>query len=74
MEPGETGSIGLSAPRHVDQGQEAESENVTTQHQLTGAGIVKDQVLSQESVTQMLAQVKPKKPNSPWTCVYQFKK
>ena len=68
MENGGNGSNGVPAPRHVDQGQEAESENVTTRSQVTEAAIVKDRVLSQKSATQIRAQVKSKFALIKWFC------
>ena len=50
------GVHGQAAPRHVDQGQESEPEDATTQLQLKGDKTVRDQVVSQESVTQTLVQ------------------
>ena len=58
METGEPGRNGLAAPRHVEVGPEAGQETVTTQLQLMVAKIVRDQVISQEFVIQMLVQVK----------------
>ena len=59
MENGDTGSNGLPAPRHVDQGQEAGQESVTTKLQLMEAETVREEAVSQEFVTQMLVQMKP---------------
>ena len=42
MVAGVFGVNGLVAPRPVEQGQEAEPENVTTQHQLMGEKTVRD--------------------------------
>ena len=57
MVTGVTGSSGLAAPRHVDLGQEAEKETVTTQLQLMVAETVKDQAMSLVFATQTLVQV-----------------
>ena len=51
MVPGVTGAHGQAAPRLVEQEQEAEPEHVTIQPQLRGEQIVRDQVMSQKSVT-----------------------
>ena len=48
---------GLAALRHVEVGQEAGLETVTTQLLLMEGEIVKDQVMSQECVIQRLVQV-----------------
>ena len=58
METGAHGHHGVAAPRHVDQGQEAESEIVIIRSQLTEAAIVKARVLSQKSAIQTIAKVK----------------
>ena len=57
MVAGVFGVNGLVAPRLVEQGQEAEPENVTTQLQLMGENTVRDQIMSQMIVTQTLVQV-----------------
>ena len=57
MGTGETGHSGLAAPRHVDQGQEADQDTVTTQLRLMVAKTVKDQAMSLVFVTQNLVQV-----------------
>ena len=57
MVAGVFGVNGLVAPRLVEQGQEAEPENVTTQLQLMGEKTVRDQVMTQEIVTQPPAKV-----------------
>ena len=57
MVAGVSGVHGPAAQSHVEQGQEADPENVTTQLQLMGEKIVRDQVMSQRIVTQTLVQV-----------------
>ena len=57
MGTGDTGHNGLAAPRHVDQGQEAGQESVTTQLQLMVAETVRDQKLSLVFVTQIPVQL-----------------
>ena len=57
MGTGGTGINGLAAPRHVDQGQEAGQESVTTQLQLMVAETVRDQKLSLVFVTQIPVQL-----------------
>ena len=57
MVTGDTGHHGLAAPRHVDQGQEAGQESVTTQLQLMVAETVRDQKLSLVFVTQIPVQL-----------------
>ena len=57
MVAGVSGVHGPAVPSLVEQGQEAEPENVTTQLQLMGEKTVWDQVMSQRIVTQFLVQV-----------------
>ena len=57
MVAGVSGVHGQSVQRHVDQGQEAETEHVTTHFQLMGENTVWDKVKNQENVIQTLAQV-----------------
>ena len=54
MVAGVFGVNGLAVPSLVEQGQEADSENVTTQLQLMGEKTVWDQVMSQRIVTETL--------------------
>ena len=60
MVTGDTGHNGLAAPRHVDQGQEADQESATTQLQLMEGATVRDQAMSLVFVTQILVQVNQK--------------
>ena len=60
MVTGDTGHSGLAAPRHVDQGQEADQESVTNQLRLMVAETVRDQAMSLVFVTQILVQVNQK--------------
>ena len=57
MVAGVSGVHGPAAPRHVDQGLEAEPEHVTTLLQLMGEKTVRDQIMTQEIVTQTPAKV-----------------
>ena len=50
MVAGVSGVHGQAAPRHVEQGQEAEIDNVTTLLQLMGEKTVRDQTMNQEIV------------------------
>ena len=57
MVAGVSGVHGQAAPRHVKQGQEAETDNVTTLLQLMGEKTVRDQIMNQEIATQTPVQV-----------------
>ena len=55
MVAGVSGVHGPAAQRHVERGQEAETEHVTTHFQLMGEKTVWDKVENQENVIQTLA-------------------
>ena len=57
MGTGEPGRNGLAALRHVEVGQEAGQETVTTQRLLMEGENVRSQVMSQERVIKILVQV-----------------
>ena len=59
METGETGRGGLTAPRLVEQGGEADQEDAATRRLLMEAENVRDQTMSRENATQILVQVNP---------------